>query len=107
MIAAMAPLSATARQATPSADSSLESAADWVITQQADDGGFLGFSGESDAATTADAIIALAAAKNAGVDIKLDSVLVYLQENALVFAQTGPGQAAKLVLAIVAAGGDP
>jgi prenyltransferase beta subunit len=107
MLATASTLTVSARQATPDADSALEAATTWIIAQQADDGGFLGFSGESDASTTADAVIALAAAKNAGVDVELESVLVYLRENALVFAQTGPGQAAKLVLAIVAAGGDP
>lgn len=107
MLAMISTLPVSARQATPEANSALESATTWLITQQADDGGFLGFSGASDAATTADAVLALAAAKNAGVEVNLESVLVYLRENALVFAQTGPGQAAKLVLAIVAAGGDP
>lgn len=107
MLVLVSTFNVSARQATPEAASALDAATTWVITQQADDGGFLGFSGESDPATTADAVIALAAAKNAGVDVNLESVLVYLRENALVFAQTGPGQAAKLVLAIVAAGGDP
>ena len=105
--ALLSPLTIQAQDATFTASAAIESAVTWLISQQADDGGFLGFSGESDAAVTADAVIALAAAKNAGVDVKLDSVLVYLRENALVFAQTGPGQAAKLVLAMVAAGGDP
>lgn len=107
MMALLSPLWTSAHNATPSAESSLTSAVEWLISQQADDGGFLGFSGTSDPGVTADAVLALAAAKNAGVDVDLSSMIVYLQENALVYAQTGPGQAAKLVLAISAAGGDP
>lgn len=103
----LSPFASFAQDATPRAGTEVGTAAEWLITQQGDDGGFVGFSGTSDPAVTADAVIALAAAKNAGIDVDLNSILVYLRENALVYAQTGPGQAAKLVLAIIAAGGDP
>ncbi|MEA2595639.1 MAG: hypothetical protein QOF01_2108 [Thermomicrobiales bacterium] len=107
LLALLAPVAARAQDATPTADPALANAAAWLQSQQAADGGFLGFSGTSDAGTTADAILALAAARNAGADVDLEKAADFLQENSLVYAQTGPGQAAKLVLAIVAAGGDP
>jgi hypothetical protein len=82
-----------------------------LLGQQADDGGFVGFSGETDAGTTVDAVLALAAARQAGVDVDVDlePALAYLGQGdvALVYAQTGAGQAAKLVLALTAAGADP
>ncbi|HKG24963.1 MAG TPA: hypothetical protein VKB09_04900 [Thermomicrobiales bacterium] len=103
----LAPVVARAQQATPASGSSVANAAAWLQSQQRDDGGFPGFSGESDAGTTVDAVLALAAAGHAGVPIDLMKAVRFLEENALVYTQTGPGQAAKLVLAIVAGGGDP
>ena len=97
--------------ATPAATAGLEGAVAWLLGQQAADGGFPGFSGESDPGTTIDAIVALAAAESAGVDTgtAIDDAVGYLQggDVALVYAQTGAGQAAKLVLGLVAAGEDP
>jgi hypothetical protein len=104
----LAPLTAAAQSATPTtAASGLDAAAAWLQSQQAADGGFPGFSGTSDASATTDAVLALAAARNAGVAVDLTKAVEFLEQNALVYAQTGPGQAAKLVLTIVAAGGDP
>jgi hypothetical protein len=81
------------------------------MAQQADDGGFPGMSGESEASVTVDAIIALAAAGEQGIDTgdAIDEAVAWLAsgDTALVFAQTGQGQAAKLVLGAVAAGIDP
>jgi NACalpha-BTF3-like transcription factor len=83
----------------------------WVVDQQLEDGAFAGFSGEADAGTTVDAIIALAAARAQGVDTgtAIEDAIAYLASDdvALVYEQTGVGQAAKLVLALVAAGEDP
>jgi len=79
----------------------------WLLGQQAEDGGFPGFSGGSDPGTTADAVIALVAARSLGIEADLEPALVYLGGNALVLAQTGPGSAAKLSLALAAAGLDP
>jgi hypothetical protein len=107
VLALLAPVTAVAQQGTPTAGSGVASAAAWLRAQQAEDGGFLGFSGESDAGMTADAVIALAAAGNVGVAVDLSKAVQFLATSALVYAQTGPGQAAKLVLAIDAAGGDP
>jgi hypothetical protein len=107
LLVLLAPVSIRAQTATPSAGSAVASAAAWLRAQQAADGGFLGYSGTSDAGTTADAVLALAAARNAGVAVDLTKAVDFLKKNALVYTQTGPGQAAKLVLAIVAAGGDP
>jgi prenyltransferase beta subunit len=79
----------------------------WLLDQQADDGGFPGISRESDPGTTADAILALVAARSLGIDAELEPALDYLAENALVYAQTDPGSAAKLSLALSTAGLDP
>lgn len=98
--------------ATPvPAGSGIEGAVAWLMPQQTDDGGFVGFSGESDPGTTLDAIMALAAAETIGVDIgdSIDRAIAYLEsgEVALVYVQTGVGQAAKLVLGLTAAGVQP
>jgi hypothetical protein len=82
-------------------------AVEWLVGQQLDDGGFPGFTGEPDAGTTTDAVIALAAARAAGIEVDLSSAIAFLEEEALVYAQQGPGSAAKLTLAITAAGRDP
>lgn len=104
----------SAQEATPGANAGqvdLAAATDWLMGQQQDDGGFPGFSGESDPSITIDAIFALVAAQVAGVDTgdSIERAVAYLEsgEVALVFAQTGAGQAAKLVLAVVATGGNP
>jgi hypothetical protein len=96
--------------ATPVVDTAaLQRAVDWLVSQQADDGGYIGFSGESDAGATVDAVLALAAAREGGIDVDLEPALDFLsaEDHGLVYAQTGAGQAAKLVMAVVAAGGDP
>lgn len=106
---------AGAQEATPStpgvAGSGLQGAVDWLVAQQGSDGAFLGFTGESDPGVTIDAIIALAAAEGAGIDTgaSVDDAVDYLASGdvALVYAQTGAGQAAKLVLGLAAAGEDP
>jgi hypothetical protein len=105
-----------AQKATPSASPAAEggdlaSATAWLIDQQGEDGAFAGFSGEPDAGTTVDALTALVAADQAGVDTgtSIPDALAYLESGdvALVYEQTGVGQAAKLTLALVAAGRDP
>jgi len=86
----------------------IEGAVKWLIFQQAKDGSFLGFTGEADAGTTVDAIMALAAAKHAGVDVgsSIENAVAYLASGdvALVYTQTGVGQSAKLALGLIAAG---
>jgi prenyltransferase beta subunit len=78
-------------------------------SRQANDGGFPGFEGTSDLGVTADAVVALAAAQAAGVDTgsTIADALAYLETEGFSYAATGPGQRAKLILAVVAAGGDP
>jgi hypothetical protein len=104
------PLSALA-QATPSpvADSAeaIQRGADWLVSQQGDDGAWVGFNGTSDPGVTIDAVIALAAARTAGVDIDLAPAVAYLQANGTAYAESGAGAAAKLALAAAAAGQDP
>ena len=117
---ALLPSGIGAQDATPAASPAgtlsaqggdLEAATTWLIGQQLDDGAFPGFSGEADAGTTVDAVIALAAAESRGVDVgtALDDAVAYLAsaDVALIYEQVGVGQAAKLVLALVAVGEDP
>ena len=107
---ALSPLS-TLAQATPSPVSdpatSLQAGVDWLLSQPGDDGAWVGFTGESDPGVTIDAVIALAAAANTGIEVDLASAIQYLNENGKAYAQSGTGQAAKLVLAAVAIGEDP
>lgn len=99
----------TSPMASPVAGASgIEGAATWLISQQAKDGSFLGFSGKADAGTTVDAIMTLTAAKEAGVDVgsSIENAVAYLASGdvALVYTQTGVGQSAKLALGLIAAG---
>ncbi len=105
---------AGAQESTPGAEGregNLQGAVDWLVAQQGRDGAYVGFSGESDPGVTLDAIIALAAAEKTGIDTgtAIEEAVNYLasEDVALAYAQTGTGQAAKLVLALVAAGEDP
>ena len=103
---------ADAQEASPvSGGSGLEGAVAWLLTQQTDDGGFIGFTGESDAGFTLDAIMALTAAQHQGVEsgdaVQRAVEFLGTGDTALVFAQTGVGQSAKLILGLVAAGIDP
>jgi hypothetical protein len=104
-----------AQEATPgalsesTAMSPLEAASVWLRGQQDPAGGFPGYSGEVDPAATTDAAIALYAAQPAdpGAAAALAAATAYLDANGASYAGTGPGQAAKLVLAAVAGGRDP
>jgi hypothetical protein len=104
---------ASAQGATPTGGEAgdLERATLWLMSQQTPDGGFAGLDGTPDPSITVDAIIALVAAGQWGVntDLAVDSAMAWLAsgDQTLVFAQTGQGQAAKLVLAAVASGADP
>lgn len=93
--------------ATPVAGPGLDAAVDWLVDQQQEDGSWLGFSGEPDTGTTVDAIIALGAAREAEIDVDapIELALGWLDSETFAadYANTGTGQAAKLVLALVAA----
>lgn len=98
--------------ATPAAPSGgLTAAVQWLLTQQADDGGFVGFEGVSDPGVTCDAVIAMIAARQSGIDGRLDQPLSrafgFIQEQGAAYAATGAGQASKLALAAIAAGVGP
>jgi hypothetical protein len=95
--------------ATPATSAALEASVAWLVGQQMDDGGFPGFAGTSDPGVTCDAVSALAAASIAGLDVAepLARAYEFLAAGALEYSLTGTGQAAKLVLAAVAAGEDP
>lgn len=109
-----APAPVHARNATPAPAESVAmtpvaAATGWLRAQQDASGGFFGFSGEVDPGTTTDAVMALSAAQDADPEAAaaLDAALAYLEDNGAAYAQTGPGQAAKLALAAVAGGRDP
>ncbi len=118
MLATLTPFAANAQDATPQASPlatpvaapGLQGAVDWLISQQQEDGSWLGFSGEPDTGTVVDTLITLGAAQEAGIDVgsSIDNAMAWLgsEDYALVYAQTGTGQAAKLVLALVAADAD-
>ena len=119
LMASMMPATFAAQDATPGATPlsspvagpGLPAAVDWLVSQQQDDGSWLGMTGEPDAGTTVDAIIALGAAREAGfdVDAPIDAAIAWLDSDdiAVRYTDTGTGQAAKLVLALVAAGVEP
>lgn len=102
---------ATPTGAEPGLGGDLQLAVDWLQTQQLEDGAFAGFSGEADPGTTVDAVIALAAAEAGGADTgdSIDLAIEYLSGEGVAqgYQETGVGQAAKLVLALVAAGENP
>lgn len=116
VLATLVPASIAAQDATPDASPlatpvaapGVEGAVAWLIDQQQEDGSWLGFSGEPDAGTTVDAVIALAAADEAGIDVgdSIDLALAWLDTdtNAADYVAGGPGAAAKLVIALVAVG---
>jgi hypothetical protein len=102
---------ATPTGAQPGLGGDLELGVSWLADQQLEDGSFAGFSGEADAGTTVDAVIALSAAQSSGVDTgdSINRAIEYLAGDgvAQAYAETGVGQASKLVLALVAVGEDP
>jgi hypothetical protein len=84
-------------------------ALDYMRTLQNADGGFPAFGSESAASATLDVILAFTAA---GVDVDSvqnggNSPIDYLETQAAAYASATPGQAAKLVAVLVAAGEDP
>lgn len=94
-------------QATPEASTGgLDAAVAWLVSQQHESGGFIGFSGEPDAGLTIDAVLALTSVPSPD-STALEAATNFLREQGEAYAAFGPGQAAKLVLAIVALGLDP
>ncbi len=80
-----------------------------VAAEQQSDGGILGWTGSSDPGTTADAVLAFAAAgydPHTVVSPTL-SLMDYLSNTAASYAARGPDAAGKLAVAVVAAGDDP
>lgn len=102
-------------QATPEVEASpatstqeaLGAGVTWLQAQQAADGSWLGFSGTPDAGVTIDAFLALVAASNSGVAVDLAAATEFITANGIAYAETGTGQAAKVVMAAVAIGLDP
>lgn len=94
--------------ATPQSGGGLQSSVEWLISQQTSEGAFPGFDGTPDPGSSVDALISLSAAQQSGVNTGTSIVdaVAYLASGdiALVYTQTGVGQAAKLVLALIATG---
>ena len=115
VVGSLLPATVFAQDATPtarsenSAMSPIEAASGWLRSQQDHSGGFPGFDGTLDPGTTTDAAMALAAARDTdpAAAEALAAAMRYLEENGAAYAQTGPGQAAKLALAAAAGGRDP
>lgn len=113
MPAAAAAQSATpgaSHTATPMAGPGVEASVTWLVDQQQEDGSWLGFSGEPDAGTTVDAIIALAAAAEADIESG-DAIargMGWLNTDGVAsgYAENGVGAAAKLVMVLVATGAE-
>lgn len=104
-----ATLAQTTTPVVPGPDPALIRAVDYLLEQQDEDGGFLGLEGEPDPGTTSDAVFALKAAGQGGVDTAaaIDRALVYLESAGGAYAEQGAGQSAKLALAAIAGGKDP
>lgn len=90
--------------AAQSPGAQLDAASNWLLSQRDESGAFPGFDGTADPGVTVDAVTALAMAGRAR---ELETSLAYLEAEALVYAQTGPGSAAKLALMLIAAGQNP
>jgi prenyltransferase beta subunit len=92
-------------------DTSLQQAVEFLETAQNQDGGFTnGFAPESDVSTTADAVVALAAAEQDLSTITLKGgadPLTYLSDQVEAGNVTQVGQLAKILTAAMAAGEDP
>ncbi len=107
---------ARAEEATPAvsgvpadAESSLTSAANWLLAQQDESGGFQGYSGDVDASSTAAAVLALYAARESDGSRaeSIEKAMKYLDQAGGEYAAAGPGQAANLVMAAIAGGENP
>lgn len=93
--------------ATPNGNpAAIGAAVAWLQSQQDAGGGFPGMSGTPDPGTTVDAVLALVSSP--GFDeAAVQNATAYLNDNAKPYIETGAGQAAKVVLAMAATGGDP
>lgn len=111
------PATMVAQDATPDASpiaspvaggGGVEAGVAWLIDQQQEDGSFLGFSGDPDVGTTVDAVFALVAADEAGIDVgdSVDSAVEWMDSEDLVagYVEGGTGAAAKLTLMLKAVG---
>lgn len=102
-------LAQTATPVAPGPDPALVQAVEFLLDQQGEEGGFLGLEGEPDPGITIDAVFALKAAGQRGIDTSaaVDRALVYLEAAGGAYAEQGVGQSAKLALAAIAGGKDP
>jgi hypothetical protein len=108
VLSLVAVLAAPATTAVESDPDAAAAAVEWLRGQQLDSGAFAGFSGEADPASTADAVVAIAATGidpatiSSGAGNDPVSYLTGLAGE----AAAAPGSAAKLILALHAAQGD-
>lgn len=101
---------ASARQdMDPTTAAALKRAVAGLVAAQNADGSFAGAAGAPDPSVTADAVVALASATARRVRSRdaIPRAVTYLESQATPLAALGPGPAAKLTLAAVAAGRDP
>lgn len=93
---------------TSASGTPLQSAAAWLATQQQPSGGFKGLTGKTDPGTTADAVVALAAAGENPVQgtAGKHTAIEYLTDQAPAYATSEAG-AVKLLQAAAAAGANP
>jgi hypothetical protein len=107
-----------AQTATPAAartqkrlakQSLLKKGAKWLASQQDASGGYVDSFGEVDPAMTAAVVSTLIALRNAGVEVELDAAVAYLQQNnpTRLLSSNAVAGTAQIVMALVAAGGDP
>ncbi|MCH7588888.1 MAG: terpene cyclase/mutase family protein [Chloroflexi bacterium] len=88
----------------------LQASAEWLERQQQLDGGFSnGFAAESDIGTTADAVIALVYLGRDPLELRINraSPIDFLERSISGIKELGPGVAAKVALALNAAGLNP
>jgi hypothetical protein len=85
----------------------LERGAAWLQAQEAVDGGYPNIRGDVTFGATIDAVCALVALRNAGIEVETDSAVAYLQEHAAVEVESLAGGAGRVATAFVAAGLDP
>ena len=85
----------------------LERGAAWLQGQQVSDGGYPNLRGEVAFGATSDAVNALVALRNAGIEVETEEAAAYLQEHAAAEVEALLGGAGRAAMAVAAAGADP
>ncbi len=105
------PVAVAARAATDQAAlvdlDVLERGAVWLQAQQAPDGGYPNLRGDVTIGATGDAVNALVALGNVGIEVETEAAVAYLEENVAAGVETLAGGAGRAAMAVAAAGADP